>query len=468
MSAVSLLTGRVQTDRLSLIGAAMSVRIDAAGQVNLLAGASEPASPVTTSSIGVLAAAAAANGDEPPTRAYRRRRSRSRPIRSRPCSPGSTVSTSLGLDGGTLSEIGLKDCTLVVDDQRYGKRLTFERINLSLTRPQEGGVAFAVNSTGAGGLWSLTATVTPKPDGRRTIETVIRDVSPKDLMLALRAGDGHFDANVPLSAVIRAEIERDGTLQSMEGRILAGAGYFGSRDDAESRVHIDEAQLVLRWNPATRQLQMPFDAQSGPSRVNLLAQLDVPAEAGAPWTLSIPRGLVVFASADRSRDPPLIIDRVSVRARIDPDKRLFEIDQADLGGMAGGFAISGAIDYSTPDPRIALGIAGTRMTRVGVQAAVARDGHAAAALLGGRPRHRRHGGAPRDRHQCAALDASSRAARRCPTMACRSISSPAAIRCSIVDGLPPLRDADLNVRVQGRTATVRVARAGSICLRAAS
>ena len=76
----------------------------------------------------------------------------------------------------------------------------------------------------------------------------MRDVSPKDLMLALRAGDGHFDADAPLSAVMRAEIERDGTLQSMEGRILAGAGYFGSRDDPDSRVQIDEAQLNLRWN----------------------------------------------------------------------------------------------------------------------------------------------------------------------------------------------------------------------------
>ena len=78
-------------------------------------------------------------------------------------------------------------------------------------------------------------------------------------MLALRAGDGHFSADVPLSAVIRAEIERDGTLQLMEGRILAGAGYFGSRDDPESRIHIDEAQLNLRWNAATRQLQMPLE-----------------------------------------------------------------------------------------------------------------------------------------------------------------------------------------------------------------
>src|SRR5205823_13505740 len=124
---------------------------------------------------------------------------------------------SLGLDGGSLSEIGLKDCTLVVEDERSGKRWSFEHINLSLTRPQEGGVAFAVNSTGADGLWSLTATVTPKPDGRRTIETVIRDVSPKDLLLALRANDSHFAADSPLSAVLRAEIDRDGVAQSVDG-----------------------------------------------------------------------------------------------------------------------------------------------------------------------------------------------------------------------------------------------------------
>ena len=78
---------------------------------------------------------------------------------------------------------------------------------------------------------------TPKPDGRRTIETVIRDVSPKDLMLALRAGDGQFSADVPLSAVLRAEIERDGTLQLLEGRILAGRPIRIARRCGEPHPH---------------------------------------------------------------------------------------------------------------------------------------------------------------------------------------------------------------------------------------
>ena len=236
----------------------------------------------------------------------------------------------------------------------------------------------------------------------------MRDVSPKDLMLALRAGDGHFDANAPLSAVLRAEIERDGTLQSMEGRVLAGAGYFGSRDDPDSRVQIDEAQLNLRWNPATRQLQMPLEVQSGPSRVSFMAQLDVPAEAGAPWTFAIPRGLVVFASADRSRDPPLIIDRVAVRARIDPGTARVR-DRSGRSRRHGRRLRDLRRDrLFDRRPAPCARRRGHAHDGVGVQAAVARDGDAAAALLGGRSRHRRNGRARRDRHQCADVDLRAR------------------------------------------------------------
>jgi hypothetical protein len=451
LAGLGLLTGRVQADRLSLIGAALSLRIDAGGKVDIL---TEPAAAAAAPVTGSVAIAGAANAAE----------RRGLPAVEVTTDPLAAMLAwidrldSLGLDGGTLAEIGLKDGTLIVDDQRHDKRWTFEHINLSLTRPQEGGIAFAVNSTGADGLWSLTATVTPKPDGKRTIEAVIRDVSPKDLMLALRASDTHFTADAPLSAVLRAEVARDGTLQSLDGRILAGAGYFGSFADPESRIHIDDAQLNLRWNAATRQLEIPFEARSGPSRVAFMAELAVPAEAGAPLTLSMPRGLVVLASADRSQDPPLIIDRIAVRARIDPTKRRFEIDQADLGGMAGGFAISGAIDYSSADPHLALGIAGTRMT-------VSAFKRLWPALVTPRLRSwvvERIIGGSIERVVIATNAALSTFEPGGPPvpddgLSIEVISNGNTIRP--VDGLPALRDADLVTRVQGRTATVKVGRA---------
>jgi hypothetical protein len=449
-----LLTGSFQADRLSLIGAEMSLRVEPDGHVAIFAGTekSGPApttAPLVSSGVNPAAAAPGAPALAPVE------------IANNPLAALLTwidKLDSLGLDGGALAEVGLKDCTLVVEDQRSGKRWSFEHINLSLTRPRGGGIAFAVNSTGADGLWSVIATVTPQPDGRRMIETVVRDVSPKDLMLALRIDDSQFSADVPLSAVLRAEIGRDGTLNQMEGRIVAGGGIIGIRDDADSRIQIDEAQLNLRWNPAARQLLMPLDVRSGASRVSLFGQLDVPAEANGAWGLNFPRGLFVFASADRSNEPPLIIDRVAVRARIDPVKRVFEILQGDLSGAAGGIALSGGIDYSVADPRLAIGLAGTRMT-------VSAFKRMWPALV--QPRLRawvveRVNGGMVERVEMATNAPFSTLVPGGPPvpddgLSIELVTSGNTLR--LVDGIPSLRDADLTTRVVGRTATVAVGKA---------
>jgi len=449
VAGFSLMSGRVQTDRLSLIGAEMALRIEPNGNVNLLAGGEKSA--IAAPAIVSSASAPATKADGTP------------PVQAA-ADPLAAVLAwidqldSLGLDGGTLAEIGLKDCTLVVEDQRNGKRWSFEHINLVLTRPAAGGIAFAVNSTGADGLWSITATVTPKPDGKRTLEAVVRDLSPKDLMLAMRTSDAKFVADMPLSAVLRAEVDRDGTVQQLEGRVLAGAGEFGARNDPDTRIHIDNAQLNMRWNPTTREVQMPLEIQSGPSRVSAIIALDVPVDLSAPWTATVPRGLIVLASAERVREPPLIIDRVAVRTRIDPTRRVFEIEQGDLGGMAGGFAISGQIDYSTADPRIALGVAGTRMT-------ISAFKRLWPSLVSPRLREwvvERVSGGMVDRIVVATNAPLSTLEPGGPPLPDDGLSIDILTTGNtlrVVDGLPAIRDADLVTRVQGRTATVRVTKA---------
>jgi hypothetical protein len=277
-------------------------------------------------------------------------------------------------------------------------------------------------------------------------------------MLAMRLDDSQFSADVPLSAVIRAEIDRDGTLQQMEGRIVAGSGYVGAREDAESRIQIDEAQLSLRWNAAARQLLMPLDARSGASRISLFGQLDFPADANGAWALTIPRGIFAFASADRSNEPPLIIDRVAVRARIDPVRRVFEILQGDLSGMAGGIALSGGIDYSSPDPRLAIGVAGTRMT-------VSAFKRMWPALVLPRLRawvvERVTGGTVERLVMATNAPLSTLVPGGPPVpddgLSMDMLTTGNTLR--LVDGLPSLRDADLTTRVVGRTATVAIGKA---------
>ncbi len=446
IAGYSLLTGQVQAQRLSLIGAEMAVRIEPDGQITVYAGgerrqAKAPARPAVAVAVGAPVAAQAVAD-----------------------APGALSAflawidrlDSLGLDGGSLAEVGLKDGSLVVDDRRNGKQLTFEHINLSLTRPLEGGVAFAVNSTGADGPWSLIATVTPKPDGRRTIEAVVRDVSPKDVMLALRIGDGKFAADVPLSAVLRAEIERDGTPQMMEGRIVAGKGYIGAIEDRDNRIVIDEAQLNLRWNAATRQLLLPLEVASGASRVSLFGELTVPAELGTPWGFSIVRGGIALAPG--AREAPLIIDRVTMRARIDTDKRLIEIQQGEFAGMAASAAFSGVIDCSTADPQVDFGLVGTRMS---VSSFKRLWPVFVVPAVRSWVMERMHGGTVESAVIATKSPVSTWKTGGPPLpddgLSIEIVASGTSVRP--IDHLPVLKDADVKASVIGRTATVRIGKA---------
>lgn len=363
ISTTSLLTGTVQAERISLIGAVMSVRIEPDGQVSLLSGNHDH--PLAKAPIAVSRGpAGAARG---PAQASSQPGALAPGDRSWADSFNYFLTwieglDALGLDGQGLTELGLRSGTLIVDDRRTAKKWTFENINLSLTRPREGGVAFAVNSSGSDGPWSFTATVAPRGGGRRAVEAVLRDFSPRDLLLALRVDDSDLSADMPISAILRADIGPDGVPIRLEARVVAGAGYFGDLNQAENRVQVDEASFSLKWDAERRKMVIPVEVFAGGSRITLLAEATAPRAANGAWDVGVVRGLFMLGARQRTREAPLVLDRIAVRARIDPVRRRIDLDQGDFTGMAAGVAMSGSVDYSEGEPRLALGLAGTRMT----------------------------------------------------------------------------------------------------------
>lgn len=452
LSGSWLLFGGLHPVRLSLIGAEMAVRIEPDGQVIVFAGADGQPTGATDagneprSSGGPRsqeAAAVAARSAFPTT---------SGPDMLAALLGWIEKLDRLGLDGHHLVEIGLKNGSLVVDDRRSGKEWSFRQINLTLRRPQEGGVSFTVSSSGADGLWSLTATVSPRGEGRRAIEAVMRDMSPKDVLLALRWGDGTIEADMPLSGILRAETGPDGALQRAEGRFVAGAGYLGHPGSPKSRLLIDEAQLDWRWDPINRTVVMPMEILSGVNRIMLLAQVEVPREVGSVWSFAVNRGMVVLGAADRSREPPLVLDRLLVRGHFDPARHRLEIVKADLSGAGGGVAFSGSLDGSQTEPRLALGLAATRMSLTAFKrlwpvfvAPDVRDWFMHHLLTG-----------VVDRTIIAVNAPLPTLLPGGPPLPSDGLSIEIAGTATLrpADALPPIRDADLALRVHGRTATV--------------
>jgi hypothetical protein len=151
ISGAGLLTGRIRAERLSLVGAEMAVRIESDSKVTVFAGSNKR--PFVTAS-AILPPAAPAQAS-PPAKAERAAAASAAPVTPpAPAAPvagaGSTARNGVpdlaallawiesldagGLDGRDLTEIGLQDGNLTVDDQRNGKHWTFTKKSRPRTR----------------------------------------------------------------------------------------------------------------------------------------------------------------------------------------------------------------------------------------------------------------------------------------------------------------------------------------------
>ena len=362
-----------------------------------------------------------------------------------------------GLDGHDLRELGLKNGNLTVDDQRTGKHWTFQDISLSAARLHGGGVEVAIGSSNPARPWTLTAAVTPTRQGYRKVQLEGRRVSVSDLLLASRVDDGDMRIDLPLSASMSGEIGPDGLPQNFVGRIVAETGSIGEANSDEGRIPIDHAEFKLNWDAENRVLSVPFQILSGGNRITLLGQVEAPLDANGAWLFKIGGGTVVLNPSDGSSEP-LVLNRIAVSGHYDVAKQRFAIDEGDVGNTGVGVAMSGNVDFSGGNVRVAAGLAGTRMPvdalkrlwPVFIQPKV-RDWFNEHLLSGtleriviavNSPLDTLRDGGPPVPDDGLSIDA----------LATGCVVRP-------VDGLPALRDADMNVHVVGRDAVVSIGKA---------
>jgi len=249
----------------------------------------------------------------------------------------------------------------VVEDLRNGQQSKFEKINLSLTRLSAGEVVLRISSDNPDRPWVLLAGVKPLGEGRRAVSIEARKIMMRDLLLALRLGDGQVDSDLPLSVSLRAELARDGAPQMASGQVLIGAGTITDATDRDSHVAIDRAELTVDWDASRHTFAAPFQIVSGANRITLVARAEAPQEAGGSWALGLTGGSIVLGPL-AAEDDQLLLNRIAVLGHYDPGKRLLNIDHADVAGKDVAVAASGYVDFSTSDPRLVIGAAGRNMT----------------------------------------------------------------------------------------------------------
>ncbi len=453
VSGTSLLFGSLRAKRVSLVGAELSVRIEEDGQVTISTGAERRPIAVTPaivkSATELAPAPSQSRGGQVPL-----------PART----GGDNFAALMGWidralsdsDQELLGEVGLKDGSLTVDDRRTGKTWTFEHINFSMNRSGGGELVFKLGAEDPTRPWVLSAAIRPGGYQRRLVQVEARKISTKDILLAMRLDEGRFQADVPISGVIRAEIGNDFKPQIVEGRIFVESGTIGDPKDADASFMLDRAEINLDWDAARRTLIAPFQIAAGTNRITLLSQFEAPVSPGDPWRMAMSGGSIVLGGATRE-EPPLVLNRVIMRGTLDVARRRIDLINGEIAGRGVNLAMSGQLDFASGEPRLSGGMAGTPM-----------DGSLAKRIwpvfVASKVRSwvlaNMHSGQV-TRVEIAANAPVDTLREDGPPIPDDGLSVEIDVTNAVVqpvDGLPAIRDADLTTRIKGRNVLVNVAR----------
>jgi hypothetical protein len=462
LSGMALLTGQLRAESLNLVDAVLAVRITPDGQVTVSTG--DNARPIAT---GVASTRSPATPpDQTPVTTPDHNTTPATP-NSATVPPDVTSgllagldwldSLSLsGLDGQNLNEIGLKNGSLIVDDEQRGNRSTFQNISLSLRRPSGGGVVFSLGEEGAH-AWSVRVQVGAPQNGVRSVDVRTNKVSTKNILLALRVKDLTYSADLPLTGEIKGELGRDGLPTFLRGKVDVGKGTIIDNDTPDYPMAIDQAEINVEWDAGRRVLLAPFKVVSGPNRVTLLAHLEPPNGLVPDWQLGFSGGTIVLAGVND--EPPLIFNQISIGIRFDTEHRKVLLTQANISNGEIGVAGTGSIDYAA-EPRLTLGFAGTPMSATALK-------RMWPVLIV--PEVREWVTERIERGSLQRIDIGVNSpihnlSRRGPPIPDDGLSvNIVANKVGLhpVDGMPSIRDADLRARVTGRTATVTIGQAAA-------
>jgi hypothetical protein len=471
VSGTSLLLGKPRVASFLLVGANLEIRVNPDGHVDIFAGGKRPfmaISPVSLAPPDAASAPPVAQSVQSgaPSLTALMERGIEKNIASVLAwvdgvgafgRDGTTVDVT-GFDGLDLTEVGIKNGTLHVDDARNGRQWSFTEVTLSLTRPEQGGIAFAASSESEARSWSLSAALLPSRGGNRSLRLEAKEVMLDHLLLLLQVGDGQFHSTLPISAELRAEIAPNGIPQVLRGRIVA-SGYLGDPRNIDEQIHIESVDFRLDWDAARGTLLAPIQLVSGSNRITLYTQLTPPQQRDGVMLFSLHGGSVVLGPLPPDRDP-LVLKRIAVRIRHDLAKQRIELEQADLGtddGKNVGLAITGKLDYSRPDAQLSLGLAGAQMSVSSLKRLW--PSFVAPRVRAWVMQHLFSGAV--DSIDIAINTPLSTLPANGPPMADNALAIDVSIAGATlrpVDGLPLVKDADITVRVTGRTATVKLGR----------
>ncbi len=343
--------GRPSINRIDLVGASVALKVSEDGQIALAAGRFRTALPEDASQSPAEPTArpqpeASSALPEPELSPFRR------------LGIWLDLIEKSGLDGHRLTGFGLRNGTVIVDDVRSGKRFVFAGIDFDMTVPAGGGLSIDLDASGSGARWASNATVTPRDaKGHRTIDLTMTGMSPKDLALAVQAPQMVY-ADTPISGQLRSVIGESGDPISLQGRVALGAGKVGDPNDEAMRLAIDSVSAEVRWETNAPGLLIDrVEILAGQNRATLDGVIIPPAHHDDPTVVQL-TSLKAVTQALNPHEPPVPVNVRTTRFVFDPTAKTLTVDglTVDQGGDPVA-RLSGKLTFAPASPAVDLDLA---------------------------------------------------------------------------------------------------------------
>ncbi|QCK86877.1 hypothetical protein E8L99_14490 [Phreatobacter aquaticus] len=348
------LFGRPAIRRIDMVGASVALKVGADGQIALAAGRFRQFLPE--------------DGASSPQEPAQRPPDLTSQLPDPELSPFRRLGAWLdlieksGLDGHRLAGFGLRNGSVIVDDVRSGKRFIFAGIDFSVSVPDQGGVQVAVTASGSGARWTATAAVSARDgDGRRAIDLDMAGLSPRDLSLAIQSPQIFF-ADTPISGRLQARLDNSGDPSELAGQVIIGAGQVGDLNDGAMRLQIDHALARVNWQAGTPGLKVErIEVISGGNRAELSGLVKPPAAPGEPLVVDI-AGAQATTSVLNPHEPPIPLNLGPVRFVYQPGTHVLTVDNLTVNQGGPPLAtMNGRVTFQGASPAVSLAITAARM-----------------------------------------------------------------------------------------------------------
>jgi hypothetical protein len=128
----------------------------------------------------------------------------------------------------------------------------------------------------------------------------------------------------------------------------------------------------FNWDLQRHTLIAPFQIRSGGNQFTLRANVEPPTAKETAWVVTMSRDdpvidPVILGAPMGSDEEALALNRANLRLRIDLSRKRIDLDQADIRrsdtrpNQNIAAAVTGSLDFSGADPRLAFGVAANRM-----------------------------------------------------------------------------------------------------------